>query len=86
MTPLRKARLDKGWRLADVVSRLAGLDCSTDTGNLSRVELGKQQASPSLAENLSRVFDGALTEIHILYPDRFVGDQATDEENLRHAS
>lgn len=71
MTPLRKARLDNGWRLADVVTRLSALGCSTDTGNLSRVELGKQKASPVLAENLSRVFGGAITEIHILYPERF---------------
>lgn len=71
MTPLKKARLEKGWRLADVVSRLSRLGSSIDTGNLSRIERGDQRPSPSLAENLSKVFDGEITEIHILYPERY---------------
>lgn len=71
MTPLKKARTEKGWRLADVIDRLRGIDCAIDTGNLSRVENGKQQASTSLAEKLCQVFEGELTELHILYPERF---------------
>lgn len=85
MTPLKKARLEKGWRLADVVSRLSGVGSTIDTGNLSRIERGEQRASPALAENLSRVFGGEVTEIHILYPERYV-DVADDEPAKQMAS
>lgn len=71
MTPLKRARTAKKWTLADVAARLALLGDSIDSGNLSRVERGVQRASTTLAENLSRVFDGEVTEIHILYPERF---------------
>lgn len=71
MTPLKRARLAKKWTLADVSARLAQLGDAVDSGNLSRVERGVQRASAALAENLSKVFDGEITEIHILYPERF---------------
>ena len=76
MSPLKKARIEKGWRLADVTARLASLGDSTDTGNLSRVERGKQRASAQLAENLCKVFEGRLTEIHVLYPERFESESS----------
>lgn len=76
MSPLKKARIEKGWRLADVTARLASLGDSTDTGNLSRVERGKQRASAQLAENLCKVFEGRLTEIHVLYPERFESEDS----------
>lgn len=79
MTPLKKARNDKGWRLTDLVDRLRAVECDIDTGNLSRIENGKQQASTALAENLCKVFDGALTELHILYPDRFKSESGGNE-------
>lgn len=69
MTPLKKARKAKQWRLADLASRLQAVGCEIDTGNLSRIENGKQQASTALAEKLSQVFDGELDELQILYPD-----------------
>lgn len=72
LTPLKKARTEKGWRQADVIDRLRAIDCVIDTGNLSRVENGKQQASTHLAEKLCQVFEGDLTELHILYPERFM--------------
>lgn len=71
MTPLKRARTRKGLRLADVIDHLRGIGCVIDTGNLSRIENGKQQASTSLAEKLCQVFEGELTELHILYPERF---------------
>lgn len=72
MTPLKKARIAKGWRLSDVVERLAQIGEATDTSNLSRLERGVQRASPQLAESLVRVFGKrAITEIHVLYPERF---------------
>lgn len=78
MTPLKRARIARKWTLADVSARLALLGDPIDSGNLSRVERGVQRASTPLAENLSKVFDGEITEIHILYPERFrdSGEQA----------
>jgi len=73
MTPLKRARTARKWTLADVSARLAQLGVTIDTGNLSRIERGTQCSSASLAESLSRVFDGEITEIHILYPERFTG-------------
>lgn len=77
MTPLKKARLTKGWKLADVVARLAAVGEITHTGNLSRLERGVQRASPQLAESLVKVFGKkSLTEIHVLYPERFIEQSA----------
>lgn len=73
MTPLKKARSARNWTLADVSSRLAAIGESADTGNLSRIERGTQRASAVLAENLVRVFGNDLTEIHVLYPERYAG-------------
>lgn len=72
MTPLKKARKAKGWRLSDVVDRLAAIGEVTDTSNLSRLERGVQRASTQMAESIVKVFGKrALTEIHVLYPERF---------------
>ncbi|MBB1617129.1 transcriptional regulator [Pseudomonas sp. UMC65] len=80
MTPLKLARTQRRWTLKDVSARLAQLGGQVDTGNLSRIERGEQRASVSLAESLCRVFNTELaddqkelTEIHILYPERFKG-------------
>ncbi|WP_288082877.1 helix-turn-helix transcriptional regulator [Pseudomonas sp.] len=72
MTPLRRARKAKGWSLEEVVKRLGAIGELADTGNLSRIERGVQRASPDLAEKLCQVFGKrALSELHILYPDRY---------------
>lgn len=76
MTPLRKARLSRGWTLVEVADQLASIGADrTDTGNLSRIERGEQRASTLLAENLSKVFNGEITEMHILYPERYLKRQ-----------
>ncbi|MDU9039967.1 helix-turn-helix transcriptional regulator [Pseudomonas corrugata] len=78
MTPLKRARLEKKWTLADVSARLVQIGDAIDSGNLSRIERGVQRASATLAESLSKVFGGEITEIHILYPERFTdsGEEA----------
>lgn len=77
MTPLKKARKAKGWRLSDVVERLAAIGEVTDTGNLSRIERGTQRTNPQMAESLCKVFGRkSLTEIHVLYPERFADQSA----------
>lgn len=77
MTPLKKARETRGWKLNDVVHRLQEHGCALDAANLSRLERQKQSASTDVAEKLCLVFGGELTELQILYPERFM-DQAKD--------
>ncbi|MDY7579369.1 helix-turn-helix transcriptional regulator [Herbaspirillum sp. RTI4] len=65
-SPLRAARLRQGKTLAEISH-----DVGTNPGNLSRIETCQQTASPALAEKLAKVFGYAITEIQILYPERF---------------
>lgn len=65
-SPLRQIRERKGQTIVEV-SRAV----SIDPGNLSRVENGKQKASTELAEKLAQHFNNEITEMEILYPDRF---------------
>ncbi|MCM8595156.1 helix-turn-helix transcriptional regulator [Accumulibacter sp.] len=65
--PIKAARLKCGQTLTQVAKAIG-----TDAGNLSRIENGKQRASPDMAEKLARHFGYAITEIQILYPERFV--------------
>jgi len=73
VTPLKKARLAKGWVLEDVVFRLKRIGGSADVGNLSRIERGLQKASVELAASLVRVFGKrSLSEMQVLYPERYM--------------
>lgn len=70
VTPLRKARLAAGLKLSDVAIAVDASEAS-----LSRIECGKQTASPEVAARLATFFD-SLSEIEILYPERFTaGDE-----------
>ncbi|SDH23696.1 helix-turn-helix transcriptional regulator [Propionivibrio dicarboxylicus] len=64
--PVKAVRIQRGETLATVAASV-----QTDVGNLSRIENCKQKASPELAERLARHFGYAVTEIQILYPERF---------------
>lgn len=66
MTPLRNIRLRLGLSLASVATAV-----QTDIGNLSRIETSVQRPSLKLAEDLSKFFDGEITEMELLYPERF---------------
>lgn len=66
-TPLRQIRERKGQTIVEVSRAVL-----TDQGNLSRIENGKQKASTELAEKLAKYFDHEITEMQILYPDRFM--------------
>lgn len=66
-SPLRQIRERKGQTIVEV-SRAV----SIDPGNLSRVENGKQKASTELAEKLAQHFAHEISEMEILYPDRFM--------------
>lgn len=66
MTPLKKIRIDKKLSIREVANAV-----DTDCGNLSRIENKRQRASAFLAEKLSKFYKGEISEIHILYPERF---------------
>lgn len=65
-SPLKRTRLTTGRTLSEVASAVG-----TNPGNMSRIENGKQRASPGLAEKIAKYFGYAITEIQILYPERF---------------
>ena len=66
-TPLRKARLQRGLTLANVAESVG-----SDTGNISRIERGQQIPNRELLSNLVDLFkENEITEVHILYPERF---------------
>jgi transcriptional regulator with XRE-family HTH domain len=64
---IKAARLKRGQTLVQVAKAIG-----TDAGNLSRVENGKQKPSPKMAAKLALHFGYEITEIQILYPERFV--------------
>ncbi|NIF57506.1 helix-turn-helix transcriptional regulator [Enterobacter sp. Ap-916] len=70
-TPLRKMRVERGLTLADL-----SVATNIDVGNLSRIERGKQLTSIETAEKISRFFDGTISEMQILYPQRYMAAQA----------
>ena len=71
MLPIKKLRRTRGQTLVEVAASVG-----TDPGNLSRIERGVQQTSPDLAARLAKHFGYAITEIEILYPERFVEERA----------
>ena len=66
-TPLRLAREQRDMTIVQV-STATGLD----PGNLSRIERGCQTPSKDVAEKLAKFFNNEVTEIQILYPERYV--------------
>lgn len=73
-TPLRQIRERRGQTIVQVGDAV-GLDC----GNLSRIENCKQKASLELAEKLAKHFEYAISELEILYPERFMAAFPPDE-------
>lgn len=66
MTPLKHLRNTRKLSIHAVAEAVG-----TNPGNMSRIENGKQRASPGLAEKIAKYFGYAITEIQILYPERF---------------
>ena len=65
-SPLRQARESRGLTLKDVANGV-----SMDPGNLSRVERGEQVPSKEVVEALAKFFGNSVTELQIIYPERF---------------
>lgn len=72
-TPLRKLRKSQEKTLSEVATAI-----HLDVGNLSRIERGLQVASLDVAERLAVFFKGEISELEILYPQRYL----TNPENL----
>lgn len=66
-TPLRKMRVEKGLTISEVA-----MATQIDVGNLSRIERGIQVTSLETAEKLSKFFKGKISEMQILYPQRYM--------------
>ncbi|ELI6453572.1 helix-turn-helix transcriptional regulator [Yersinia ruckeri] len=66
-TPLRRMRVEKNLTITEVA-----LAVQCDVGNLSRIERGTQLTSLEMAEKLSRFYEGKVTEMQILYPQRYM--------------
>jgi putative transcriptional regulator len=71
-SPLRQVREAKGQTIVEVCNAVG-----IDPGNLSRIENGKQKPSTEVAEKLAKFFDGGITEMQILYPERFSAPDST---------
>lgn len=65
-TPLRKLRKAQGKTLSQVAEAL-----NIDPATLSRIERNEQSVSAVLAERICQLFDGAISELEVLYPERF---------------
>ncbi|AUY25527.1 MULTISPECIES: helix-turn-helix domain-containing protein [Mixta] len=66
-TPLRKMRVEKKLTISEVA-----IATQLDVGNLSRIERGMQVPSLETAEKLSKFFKGKISEMQILYPQRYM--------------
>jgi len=75
MTPLRRIREKKKMSLAEVA-----VDVNCDAGNLSRIETGKQNPSLDLAAALSKFFKNEISEMEILYPERYMEKNAEKDQ------
>jgi transcriptional regulator with XRE-family HTH domain len=65
-TPLKKIRVLNDRTLKEVADAI-----DVDPSNLSRIERGLQAATPQLAEKIATYFDNKISEIEVLYPQRF---------------
>lgn len=65
-TPLRKIRHARGLSLEEVARKVG-----TDSGNLSRIELGRQSITRELAASLASFYGSEICELHIFYPERY---------------
>lgn len=70
-SPLKQARLNRELTLQQVADAV-----DFDTGGLSRIERGQQTPSKRLLEKLVDFFGGEVTEVQILFPERFAADDA----------
>lgn len=66
MTPLMREREARGWKRSQVYLPLA-----IDRSNYRKMELGTILPTAELAARIAALFGHAITEMQILYPDRY---------------
>ncbi|MCL2656124.1 MAG: helix-turn-helix domain-containing protein [Betaproteobacteria bacterium] len=66
-TPLRLARERRELTIVQISA-----ETGIDPGNLSRIERGCQTPSTKVAERLAKFFNNEVTELQILFPERYV--------------
>lgn len=66
-TPLKRLREERGESVRHVAAAIG-----TSPSNLSRIENAEHRSSPEIAERLARHFGHAITELQILYPERYM--------------
>jgi transcriptional regulator with XRE-family HTH domain len=77
-SPLRLAREQMDMTLQDLAIKV-----DSDVGNLSRIERGKQIPSSELAEKICSQFPaGVITELHLIYPERYASNDSVQEQVL----
>lgn len=82
MTPLRREREKRGITQVEVARAI-----HVDQSHYSKIELGKLQTTPEIAERISMYFGYAISEIQILYPSRFpIAETAQRGNMLRNQS
>jgi transcriptional regulator with XRE-family HTH domain len=73
MSPLRAERERRDLSATSVAHAVG-----TTQSHYSKVENCKAQASPELAAKLAAYFGHALTELQILYPERYITASADE--------
>ncbi len=71
---IRRRRKAVKWTLEDLAAEIG-----SDTGNLSRIERGEQVPSKELTDALVAYFEGEVTEMQIMWPERFVSESGADQ-------
>jgi transcriptional regulator with XRE-family HTH domain len=66
MATLRSLRVEKGLALREVARQLG-----IDAGHLSRIERGDAVPSADLAARIAQWY--GVSELHVLYPERYSG-------------
>jgi transcriptional regulator with XRE-family HTH domain len=67
MTPLKRIRLERGAKQTDLAEKIG-----IDQGYLSRIENGDVRPSPEVAARIAdEIGREWITELHILYPERY---------------
>lgn len=66
MTPLRFEREKRRISQIEVAKAI-----NIDQSHYSKIELGKLRTTPEIAERLALYFGYSISEIQILYPERF---------------
>lgn len=74
-TPLRAERERRGLHAIDVARAL-----EIDQSHYSKIENGKLTPTPKVAERIALYFGHAVTELQILYPERYPVPDTPEEK------